>query len=189
MSVVAPPSVAWHHVAVPTTVASPVFSRRSSFRLAGVAAVGVLGASTLAACSNDDPSQPEPPDPLIAQENSARADAAAAQSAAAVAPDRAAVLTLIAAERTAHADALRAEVARLVGTYPDGSTPSSEATATATPTPAPAAPPASVDAVRAQLVAAQNSAAALARTLSDYRAGLLGSISAACAVHAGVLLR
>lgn len=97
------------------------------------------------------------------------------------------MLTLIAAERTAHADALRAEVARLVGTYPDGSTPSSEATTT--PTSVPAAPPASVDAVRAQLVTAQNSAAALARTLSDYRAGLLGSISAACAVHAGVLLR
>ncbi|KAA0023287.1 hypothetical protein [Antrihabitans cavernicola] len=183
----APDRPAWHDVPVLTTVASPVLSRRSSFRLAGIAAVGVVGVSTVAACSNGDDAAPEPPDPLIAQEEAARQNAADARSAAALAPDRTAALTLIAAERTAHADALRTEVARLVGTYPDGSTPSADPTTTQSSV-APAPPPA-VDALRAQLVGAQNSAAALARTQSDYRAGLLGSISAACAVHAGVLLR
>jgi hypothetical protein len=51
----------------------------------------------------------------------------------------------------------------------------------------PTAPP-TVEALRAQLAESRKTAADLARALSGYRAGLLASISAACAVQAGVLL-
>jgi hypothetical protein len=84
--------------------------RRSAIRLAGGATVGVLALGAAAGCTGDD--VVHEPDPLAAQEVAARADAAAATAAIAVAPDRHAALTAIAAERTAHADALRSEIDR-----------------------------------------------------------------------------
>ncbi len=171
----------------------PALDRRSALRLAGGGTVGVLALGALVGCTGDD--VVHEPDPLAAQEIAARADAAAASAAIAVAPQRHAALTAIAAERTAHADALRTEMDRVIGVYADGtkpvhrtrangSGPSAVASGSAVP---PTAPP-TVDALRAQLTESRKSAADLARALSGYRAGLLASISAACAVHAGVLL-
>ena len=114
-------------------------------------------------------------------------DAAAATAAMAVDPAAAPALQVVAAERTDHANALQAEVARAAGKYPDGSIPEPDASTTSTATPAPSPPP-DVNAVKADLAQSQRAASDLARTLSGYRAGLLGSISAACAVHQVVLL-
>ncbi|MEU2035129.1 hypothetical protein [Nocardia amamiensis] len=167
--------------------------RRSALRLAGGGTVGILTLGALVGCAEKE--VVHEPDPLAAQEILARADAAAASAAIAVAPERHAALSVIAAERTAHADALRTEIDRVIGVYADGTTPvhrtrangpgpSAVAAGSAVP---PTAPP-SIDALRSQLAASQKSAADLARALSGYRAGLLASISAACAAQAGVLL-
>ncbi|MGO4613346.1 hypothetical protein AB4305_04160 [Nocardia sp. 2YAB30] len=167
--------------------------RRSALRLAGGGTVGILAMGALPGCGTDD--VVHEPDPLAAQEVLARADAAAATAAIALAPQRHAALTAIAAERTAHADALKAEIDRVIGVYGDGTKPvhrtrangparSSSPSAVASGS---AVPP-GVEALRAQLSQSQKSAADLARTQSGYRAGLLASISAACAAQAGVLL-
>ncbi|RBO96621.1 hypothetical protein DFR74_101637 [Nocardia puris] len=169
-----------------------VFDRRTAFRVAGAGAVGALAVGAVAGCTDDTIHDP---DPLAAQEITARADAAAATAAIALAPERHAALTAIAAERTAHADALRDEVARVIGVYGDGTTPVHR-TRELTPVSAAASPgatgapvaPAGVDELRARLTSSRDSAAQLAATLSGYRSGLLASISAACAAHAEVLL-
>jgi hypothetical protein len=155
--------------------------------------VGALAIATVAGCADDTVYEP---DPLAAQEVLARGDAAAATAAIALTPQRHAALTAIAEERTAHADVLRAEINRAIGTYGDGTTPAHR-TRELAPTgssPAvsgaavpPTAPP-SVDELRARLTKSRQAAADLAPTQSGYRAGLLASISAACAAQAGVLL-
>ncbi|MBF6329470.1 hypothetical protein IU452_13165 [Nocardia transvalensis] len=157
-------------------------NRRSMLRIAGggVLAAGAMGAT---ACSEK---QPPGPDVLLAQEQSARTDAVWAKAAAAVAPERTVALNLIAAQRTEHADALRAEIDRALGVYGDGTKPKSN-NPPVPPPPAPSPPP-TVAALRDQLTRSQRSAADLATTLSGHRAGLLASISACCATHAGVLL-
>ncbi|MBD0322910.1 MAG: hypothetical protein ICV72_05915 [Aldersonia sp.] len=159
-------------------------SRRATLRLAAGAVTATFVAGSAAACAGDD-SDAAPPevDPLIAEADRARIDAAAALAAITLAPQRGAALQTIADQRTAHANALQAEITRAAGRYEDGSMPT---TTTATTTPV--APPASIDALRDQLTAAQRAAADLARSQSDFRAGLLGSVSAACATHAAVLL-
>lgn len=175
----------------------PTWRRRTLLRLAGASAIGFPVVATLAACAEDD--TVHAPDPLAAQEVLARADAAAATAAIALAPQSNAALSTIAAERTAHADALRTEIDRVIGVYGDGTTPVHRTGALTVPgpggSPVPAsevetasAQPATVAQVRDQLVRSQQAAAALARTESGYRAGLLASISAACATQAGVLL-
>lgn len=151
-------------------------------RITGGGAFAVL-VSGSAACSDPPPKQP---DVLLAQEVSARTDAVWAGAAAAAAPQRAAVLNLIASQRGEHAAALRGEIDRARGTYGDGTLPKS-ATPPVTPPAAPVPAPA-VQAIRDRLTAAQQSAADLAAGQSGYRAGLLASISACCATHAGVLL-
>jgi hypothetical protein len=170
--------------------------RRSALRLAGGGTVGVLALGATAGCADKTVYEP---DPLAAQEVSARADAAAATAAIALTPQRHAALTTIASERTAHADALLAEINRVIGTYGDGTTPihrtrALEAPADSGPSPAasgtsvPPVTPPSIDQLRDRITKSQQSAADLARTQSGYRAGLLASISAACATEAGVLL-
>ncbi|MFI7666333.1 hypothetical protein [Nocardia sp. NPDC049526] len=172
-----------------------IVDRRTALRLAGSTTVGVLAVGAVAGCTDKTVYQP---DPLAAQENLARADAAAATAAIAVTPQRHAALTAIADERTAHADALRAEINRVIGVYGDGTTPTHrtrEVTPPASGTsPAasgasgsPTTPP-SIDELRTRLAKSQQSAGDLARTQSGYRAGLLASISASCAAQAGVLL-
>ncbi|RDI64951.1 hypothetical protein DFR76_107329 [Nocardia pseudobrasiliensis] len=186
----------WHDIGVPRTdiavpppqrsdasdVSPPALDRRSMLRMAGGGAL-VVGALGAAGCAEDKPAQP---DILLAQEQSARADAVWARAAVATAPDHTPALTLIATQRTEHADALRAEIDRATGVYGDGTKPKS-ATPPVTPPPAPTPPP-TVAALRDQLARSQRSAADLAATLSGYRAGLLASISACCATHTGVLL-
>ncbi|WP_040836800.1 hypothetical protein [Nocardia brevicatena] len=158
-------------------------NRRTVLRAAGGAAVGGFALAAIAGCADDTIHEP---DPLAAQEIRARADAAAATAAIALDPQRSAALKTIAAQRTAHADALRTEIERVIGVYGDGTTPTHR-TPPPSPTTTPVEPP-DVTTLRDRLTAARRSALDLAGTQSGYRAGLLASISAACAVHAEVLL-
>lgn len=144
--------------------------------------MAVITVGALAACSKDESSSA--PDPLLVQEAAARTDAAAATAAIATTPDRAGALQTIATQRTAHADALRTEIDRAIGVYGDGTTPSKR---TPPITPTVASPP-SIGQLRTGLGQSQRSAADLSAQLTGYRAGLLASISAACATHVGVLL-
>ncbi|MGF6886635.1 hypothetical protein ABIA39_004591 [Nocardia sp. GAS34] len=157
--------------------------RRALLRVAGGGAFAVASLSA-AACTKKPPPQP---DTLLPHEISARTDAVWARAAAAAAPDRAATLTVIATQRTAHADALRAEINRAVGVYGDATLPKSP-TPVVTP-PATPAPPPTVAAVRDRLSAARKSAADASDANTAYRAGLLASISACCASHVEVLLK
>ncbi|GAB2635984.1 hypothetical protein [Nocardia goodfellowii] len=172
------------------------FTRRAAFRLAGGGALGALALGASTACG-EEPLQA--PDPLAAQVSSAKADAAAATAAIALAPQKQSALTAIAAERTAHAEALQAEIDRVIGVYGDGTTPVPRTRAAATPsgaaapggttgTQAPPAAPMSLEQLGEQLGRSRQAAAELARALSGYRAGLLASISASCATEVGVLL-
>ncbi len=173
-----------------------VWHRRAILRTLGGGAVAIPALAVLTACAEDD--TVHAPDPLAAQEVLARADAAAAQAAIALAPQSQAALSTIAAERGAHADALRTEIDRVIGVYGDGTTPVHRTGEVLVPGPDGRSVPASVAAtptqpltlaqLRDQLVRSQQSAATAARTQSGYRAGLLASISAACATQAGVLL-
>lgn len=159
----------------------PVLSRRQV--LAGGAALAVFG-MTGSACS----SPPAPPavDELesqlkLAQHDSELATAAAAAAAAAVN----AALTEVAAERTKHAQALATEIARLAVN------PTSTSSQTSSPTPttsAAAAPPPTLSDVINSLRGSAASASHLAMTSSGYRAGLLGSIAAACTASYSVAL-
>ncbi|WP_243749697.1 hypothetical protein [Nocardia ignorata] len=177
--------------------AARTWHRRTVLRLVGAGAVAVPAVAVLASCAEDD--TVHAPDPLAAHEVLARADAAAATAAIALAPQAQAALTTVATERTAHADALRAEIDRVIGVYGDGTTPVHRTGVVTVPgsdgAPVPAADlvsaaqqPISVEQLRARLQHSQQAAATLARTESGYRAGLLASISAACATEAGVLL-
>lgn len=177
--------------------AARTWRRRTVLRLVGAGAVAVPAVAVLASCAEDD--TVHAPDPLAAHEVLARADAAAATAAIALAPQAQAALATVATERTAHADALRAEIDRVIGVYGDGTTPVHRTGAVTVPgsdgMPVPAADlvsaaqqPITVDQLRARLQHSQQAAANLARTESGYRAGLLASISAACATEAGVLL-
>jgi hypothetical protein len=159
----------------------PVVSRRRV--LAGGAALAVLGMA-VPACS----SPPAPPavDELESQLTLARRDSelAAAAAAAAEKPVSAA-LTEVAAERAQHAQALTTEVARLA-VKPTST--SSETTSPTTTSSAAAAPPPSLADVVRSLRASAASASQVASTSPGYRAGLLGSIAAACTASYTVAL-
>lgn len=137
-------------------------------------AVGLLAGTT--ACS-----PPPPPADLAdlrTQFTRANADSLlAGEAATAARPPMVAILTAIAAERTAHARALADEITRLT----DGEVPTTSAAPTTTTgaTPAPAAAP-TVTAVAKTLRESAEDAARLAAQMSGYRAGLLGSIAASC---------
>lgn len=156
--------------------------RRRVLRLAGGTALAAL--APLTGCTYLRP-KPAGPEPLLGQETAARTDAQWAKAAAAAVPERAAVLDIVATQRGEHAQALRAEIDRALGVYRDGTRP---ATANA-PVEIPAPPsPLTVAALQQRLMQSQQSAADLTHSLSGYRAGLLASISACCATHAGALL-
>lgn len=155
------------------------FDRRTALRAVGAGTLGALALSATAACAEEPVHDP---DPLAAHEIQARADAAAASAAIALAPHLQATLNTIAAQRTEHAEALAAEIARIVGVYGDGTTPVHKTRAPSA-APAPIAAP-GIDQLRDQLSRSRRATAELAVALSGYRAGLLASISAACAVHA-----
>lgn len=126
-------------------------------------------------------------DDLEAQQQLALRDSelAAAAAAALTDPDSkalAAALDQVSQERTDHARALAAEIARAVGKSPADET---EAT---TPNAAPDAPAPTVSQVINALRAAADSAGKLAVASSGYRAGLLASIAAACTASYAVAL-
>ena len=147
----------------------PVVSRRQA--LIGAAALALIGTAATA-CGSEVPQAHV--DELAAQRDMAQKDSDLATAAAnAAAPDQAPALTVVAAERAAHAKALAAEVTRLAGTTTTSST-------TTTGTITPAAPPPSLMDVQNALRTSGDSAAQLAAKLSGYRAGLLGSIAASC---------
>ncbi len=121
-------------------------------------------------------------DDLTEQWDRARADSALAADAAAAQPAQAAAtraLTAVANDRTAHAKALSDELTRMTGTAP-ADDPAGTTNPKSTPSTGadPSAP--GVDDVVNALKQSADSAAGLARTLSGYRAGLLGSIAASC---------
>lgn len=136
----------------------------------GLLALALVG-TTAAACGSSEPPQP---DPLEAQLTAARQDADLATEAAKKAkPAVAAALREIAAERTRHAGALVEELARAAGK------PTPSETTPTTPSPPPGPPP-GVREVAEALKKSAESATKLVPTLSGYRAGLMGSIAAAC---------
>lgn len=138
----------------------------------------------VSACS----SPPAPPavDELESQLKLARRDSElATAAAAAAAPPISAALSEVASERTQHAQALATEIARLAVN------PTSTSSQTTSPTPtasAAAAPPPSLSDVINSLRGSAASASHLATTSSGYRAGLLGSIAAACTASYSVAL-
>ena len=149
----------------------------------GLLAVALLG-PVAAACG----STPSGPDPLEEQVQAARRDSELAAAAAKAAPPALVpALNEIAAERNRHAVALIEEVSRAAGKPTPTETASGEASgaaagdaASASAAPGPPPPPPSVADVSAALRRSADSAAALVPILSGYRAGLLGSIAAAC---------
>ena len=141
--------------------------------LLSAAALTVLGV-TAAGCGTSAP-QPEI-DALTAQWDRARTDSALAGEAAAGpgrSPGIAQALAAVAADRTAHAQALSDELTRM------GAAPESPATSTAVASPGTTAVPGVDDVVEALRESAEQ-AARHAAGLSGYRAGLLGSIAASC---------
>ncbi|MEN3224030.1 hypothetical protein PUR22_24570 [Mycolicibacterium porcinum] len=151
--------------------------------LLSAAALALLGA-TAAACGTTPP-QPEVDD-LTEQWDRARADSALAADAAAAQPPQAAAaraLNAVAGDRAAHAKALADELTRMTGSAPADTATSTTAprstTKTIPGTQAGASAPGVDDVVNA-LKESADRAAGLARTLSGYRAGLLGSIAASC---------
>jgi len=169
--------VEWQDVAVPSPL--PPVSRRRV--LLGAAAMALLGTAATA-CGKPTP-RPEV-DALVAQLERAHSDNQLAAAAAIAAPPQiAATLTTVAAERAAHAQALSDELTRMVDstawTTPASAVSSSLPTTTTTSGPPPK-PPSQMDVVAALKQSADGAAQSAAQE-SGYRAGLLGSISAACA--------
>lgn len=144
-------------------------SRRALFRAAGaISATAAVGACTA------EPDKPRPPDPLVELAAQARADAEAATAMAAlVAP-----AAEIAAIRGEHAKVLQAEVDR-------ERPPVSNSGAPAPTSASPQAPPSDAATARKQLLdallAAEEKASAVVPTVPRYRAGMVGSVAAACA--------
>ncbi|MGB8209005.1 MAG: hypothetical protein WCF69_15615, partial [Mycobacterium sp.] len=94
-------------------------------------------------------------------------------------------LTEVASERAHHAKALTTEIARLAVNPTSTSSPTASPTST---TSAAAAPPPTLSDVINSLRGSAASASHLATTSSGYRAGLLGSIAAACTASYSVAL-
>ena len=153
----------------------------------------VLALALVAAAASACGSAAQGPDPLEAELAAARKDSELAAAAAKAAlPAIAPALSVVADERARHATALVEELARAAGkptptsSEPGAAAPASARPDGATPTaapsvpPAPPGPPPSVQDVIVALRRSADSAATLAPTLSGYRAGLLGSIAAAC---------
>ncbi len=148
--------------------------------LVGAAALALLGGTVVTACGSTPPVQDM--DALLGQLERAHGDSTLAGNAATAAPPKiVAVLTVVAAQRAAHAQALTDEITRISGEAPPTSP-----TATTASGPPPK-PPTAADVVAA-LQQSADGASLLATQQSGYRAGLLGSIAAACTACATVAL-
>jgi hypothetical protein len=159
--------------------ALPRISRRRA--LFSAAAVALLGA-TAVGCGQPPPS-PDLAD-LAAQLDRARADSKLASDAAGAQPPQSPqvrALTAVAAERSAHAQALTDELVRMAGTKAPTAQPSTSASTTAPASGSPApAPKVTVSDVINSLKQSAQDATQLTARLSGYRAGLIGSIAASC---------
>ncbi|CDP83313.1 MULTISPECIES: hypothetical protein [Mycolicibacterium] len=158
--------------------------------LLSAAALALMGA-TAAACGTTTP-RPEVDD-LTEQWDRARTDSALAAAVAAAQPPAAPVtraLNAVAGDRAAHAKALSDELARITGSAPaDNADAATSTTAEAAPGNRADDSAPKVDDVVNALKESADRAAGLARTLSGYRAGLLGSIAASCTAAYTVALR
>lgn len=160
----------------------------------GTAALVLAGPIALTGCTVSTPAE-DGPDPLEFPARRAETDAAqaiaAAQRAAGADSGLAAAVTALAADRTAHATALRAEIRRAgPGPAPGGTSPPVAPRPALPPAPSPAANPDLVStrsALTQAMHAAQDEAARLVMTLPGYRAALLASVAACCATHAALL--
>ncbi len=155
--------------------------------LAAGASLLVASPAGLSGCTGSPP-VPEGPDPLEAPARRAETDSALAQAVAQLAslthPGLATAADALAADRTAHASTLRAELRRV---RPELATSSTAPPAAPAPTTADPDPTRAGARLTAAVRAAQDEAAALVLTLPGYRAALLASISACCAAHTAVL--
>jgi hypothetical protein len=158
--------------------ALPTLSRRRV--LISGAALALLS-TTAAGCGA--PAKRPDVEALVAQLDRARADSQLAAGAASAArPDVAAALTMVAAERSAHVQALSDEITRISGETPQTSA-SASATSTnptSTGTTGEPLPPPKPRDVIAALKQSADSAAQAAAQQTGYPAGLLGSIAASC---------
>ena len=160
----------WHVPSRP-----PTLSRRRV--LAGAAALAARGGAG-AGCGTPPP--PADLDDLTTALDRSRSDSDLAADVAGAAKGKlAAVLTDIAAQRAAHAQALADEIVRLTGHEAPTASTEPSAAPTSTPTPASVPPPTVHDVIGALRTSA-DSAAKSAGVLSGYRAGLLASIAASC---------
>jgi hypothetical protein len=156
--------------------------------LVGATALALLGGTVATACGSSPPVKDV--DALISVLERARDDSQLAGNAAAAAtPTIAAALSVVAEQRAAHARALTDEITRISGEAPttSASTSASSTSATATTSVPPPKPPTTADVVAA-LKQSADGASLLATQQSGYRAGLLGSIAAACTAAATVAL-
>lgn len=168
---------------VPTSAIPRTLSRRTALRMTGGIVLAAVGSTSVAGCSSgDDAEAGAVVDTLTSHLDLARRDAAAATSLTAMAPEIGGALAVVRSEREQHAASLAAEIDRVAGVSPDETT-----TAAAPSTSGAAVPPPTVEELRSYLSESQRAAADSAREESGYRAGLLGSISAACAVHLAVV--
>lgn len=156
--------------------AAPALTRRRVLTDGGrgLLALALVGTSA-AACGTNKSSEP---DPLEAELAAARNDSdLAAAAAKAAKPALAPALNEVAAERGRHAAALLEELSRAAG-KPIPTTTSE------TPSPSPTAdrpaPPPTLRDVSEALRKSAERATKLVPSLSGYRAGLMGSIAAAC---------
>ena len=156
--------------------------------LVGATALALLGGTVATACGSTPPVKDV--DALIGALERARADSQlAGNAAAAAAPTIAAALSVVADQRAAHARALTDEITRISGEAPTTSASTSASSSSAAPTTPvpPPKPPTTADVVAA-LKQSADGAGLLATQQAGYRAGLLGSIAAACTAAASVAL-
>ena len=154
---------------------APALTRRRVLAVGGrgLLALALVGTAA-AACGTNNPE----PDPLEAELAAARSDSdLAAAAAKAAKPAVAPALNEVAAERGRHAAALLEELSRAAG-KPIPTTTSE--TPSAPPTPDKPAPPPTLRDVSEALRKSADRATKLVPSLSGYRAGLMGSIAAAC---------
>ena len=173
----------WQYVGVlhPDPASSPPLSRRRILADGGrgLLALALLGASVSASATAGGTKAPPGPDPLEAQLAAARHDSDLAAAAAKAGPRPVVpALLVVADERARHATALIEELARAAG-KPTPSESNEDAAPASTAPSKPGPPPSLQDVVNA-LRSSADSAAKLAPALSGYRAGLMGSIAAAC---------
>lgn len=161
----------------------PTISRRRV--LVGAATLAALGV-TAAGCGTPPP--PADLDDLTTALDRARSDSKLATDVAATARGTLAdALADIAAQRSAHGEALAEEIVRMTGHAAPTTSASAPAGPTTTTSSA-AAPTPTADDVTGALRTSADSAAQAAAMLSGYRAGLLASVAASCTAAYSVTL-